>query len=462
MKDKKMLQTIILAAGRSVRFKSKRTKLAHGLFGKTMIERILEIAKASNPERLIVVVGDNKAELESYLNIPKIHVVHQKKPLGTGHALLQCKDYVNKAHPILVMNADTPLLRCESLSTFLRKSKLDKNTIHIVTAQLSNPVGYGRIIRNKRNEVAGIIEETECSEANRMIKEINVGFYLFSSGKIFSYLEQIGNDNAKGEYYLPDALELAVKHGNKLVGTCVIEEEEAYGINTRADLARAERILRTRKAKELMQDGVTILDVETCFIQEEITIGQDTIVHPGVIIEGSSRIGEDCILNSFIRIKDTRIGNNVIIYDHTVIESAVIEDGARIGPYARIRPETRICEGAKIGNFVELKKTTFGKFSKANHLTYLGDAVVGQNTNIGCGTITCNYDGEKKHPTNIEDNVFVGSDVQFVAPVRIGKGAYIAAGSTITEDVPDYALGIARGRQENKLDWVKRKKKTKE
>ena len=246
------------------------------------------------------------------------------------------------------------------------------------------------------------------------------------------------------------------------MGTCVIEEEEAYGINTRADLARAERILRTRKAKELMQDGVTILDVETCFIQEEITIGQDTIVHPGVIIEGSSRIGEDCILNSFIRIKDTRIGNNVIIYDHTVIESAVIEDGARIGPYARIRPETRICEGAKIGNFVELKKTTFGKYSKANHLTYLGDAVVGQNTNIGCGTITCNYDGKKKHPTNIDDNVFVGSDVQFVAPVRIGKGAYIAAGSTITEDVPDYALGIARGRQENKLDWVKRKKKTKE
>lgn len=455
-------QTIILAAGRSVRFNSKHSKLIHKLFGKTIIERVLEIAYASSPERIIVVVGENMDELKPYLSDSRIHIVHQKEPLGTGHALLQCKDHISANLPILVMNADTPLLRGESLIKFLNKCELAENKIHLLTVQISNPSGYGRILRNYRNEVTAIKEETECSDEEKMVKEINVGFYLFSTGKFFSYLEQVGRNNSKGEYYLTDAIKLAVECGDRIIGIGTIEEGEAYGINSRADLARAERILRLRKAEELMREGVTILDMETCYIHEGVTVGQDTIIHPGVIIEGSSSIGGDCILNAFIRISDSRIGNNVVIYDHTVIESALINDQARIGPYARIRPETLIGEGAKIGNFVELKKTTIGKKSKANHLSYLGDAVIGENANIGAGTITCNYDGFKKHTTIIEDEVFVGSDTQFVAPVKIGKGAYIAAGSTITKDVPDYALGIARGKQENRLDWVKRKKKIKE
>jgi bifunctional UDP-N-acetylglucosamine pyrophosphorylase / glucosamine-1-phosphate N-acetyltransferase len=456
------LQTIILAAGKSVRFNSKRSKLVHKLLGKTIMERILDSAKATKPERIIVVVGDNWAELEPYLNHPEIYLLQQKEPLGTGHALLQCKEIVDTKNPVLVMNADTPLLRSESLVQFLSQCEIADNALNLLTVSVREPAGYGRIIRNYRNEVIAIKEEAECTDEEKNIKEINAGFYLFSDGKIFSYLEQIGCNNAKGEYYLTDAIKMAVEQGDRIMGICSIEEAEAYGINSRADFARAERILRRRKAEQLMRDGVTIMDEETCYVHENVVIGRDTILYPGVIIEGDSQVGEDCVINSWVRIKDTRMGSRVMVFDHTVIESAVIEDEVRIGPFARIRPETRIGEGAKIGNFVELKKTTLGKYSKANHLSYLGDATIGEKANIGAGTITCNYDGYKKYQTIIGDEVFVGSDTQFVAPVTIGKGAYIAAGSTITKDVPENALGVARGRQENKLDWVKKKKKIKE
>lgn len=459
LNNKKFLQIIILAAGKSVRFKSSKSKLFHNLLGKPIITRIVELAARLNPLEIFLVVGKNKDEIENYLRGYKVKLILQQEPKGTAHALLQCKDYIERDSALLVMNADTPLMKEQSLINFVESIKKDNSGIYLLTMKINEPTGYGRIIRNKENQIIEIIEESDCNKEQKEIKEVNAGFYLFPSLKIFSLLEEIRPNNLKGEYYLTDVIRLAIKRGYKVYGIELENFEEAYGINNRKDLSQAEKILRLRKIEQIFQDGVSIINPENCYIQEEVRIGMDTIIYPGVILEGSTEIGTDCIIYSNVRIKDSKIGNKVMIYDFSIIEGSVIEDNVSIGPFARIRPETLISEGARIGNFVELKKTKFGRGSKANHLSYLGDAEIGEYTNIGAGTITCNYDGIKKHVTIIEDEVFVGSDTQFIAPVKIGKGAYIAAGSTITKDVPPYSLGIARGRQQNKLDWVKKRKK---
>ncbi len=459
--EKNYFQIIILAAGKSIRFKSFKSKLIHNLLGKPIIKRILELAVSLNPLDIFVVVGENHNDLEPFIKEFKLKIIHQNNALGTGHALLQCKDYIERESPLLVMNADTPLMKKETLIKFLENIKKDKEGIYILTMKISEPTGYGRIIRDKRNEIIGILEELECNEEQKRIKEVNAGFYIFPSREIFCLLGELKSDNEKGEYYLTDVIKIAAEKGYRIYGIELENPNEAYGINNRRDLYLAERILRLNKINEIFREGVSIMDEANCYIEEDVKIGMDTLIYPGAILEGATEIGKECVIYSNVRIKDSKIGNKVKIYDFSVIEGAEIEDNVNIGPFARIRPESIICEGARIGNFVEVKKTKFGRYSKANHLSYLGDAVIGENTNIGAGTITCNYDGVRKNETIIEDEVFVGSDSQFVAPVRIGKGAYIAAGSTITKDVPPYSLGIARGRQENKLDWVKRKKNIK-
>jgi len=459
--DKNYFQIIILAAGKSIRFKSFKSKLTHNLLGKPIIKRILQLAVSLNPLDKFIVVGENHNDLEPYIKEFKMKAIHQYEALGTGHALLQCKDFIEAEAPLLVMNADTPLMKKETMIKFLENIQKDSGGIYILTMRINEPIGYGRIVRDSRNEIIGILEESECNEEQKRIKEVNAGFYIFPSREIFTLLEEIKSDNKKGEYYLTDVIKIAAEKGHRIYGIELENPDEAYGINNRRDLYIAERILRLNKISEIFKEGVSIMDEDNCYIEEDVKIGVDTIIYPGVILEGATEIGKECVIYSNVRIKDSKIGDKVKIYDFSVIEGAEIANNVSIGPFARIRPESIICEGARVGNFVELKKTRFGRYSKANHLSYLGDAIIGDNTNIGAGTITCNYDGVRKNETIIEDEVFIGSDTQFVAPVRIGKGAYIAAGSTITKDVPPYSLGIARGRQENKLDWVKRKKNIK-
>jgi len=327
----------------------------------------------------------------------------------------------------------------------------------VATAVVERPYGYGRIVRTK-GRIARIVEERDASPAVRQIREINSGIYAFDLRPLFDALRSTAAQNAQGEYYLTDLV--AIYRRRKLrVETLLVEDpQEIRGINSRTELAEVSRIVRQTKNEELMAAGVTIIDPATTYIDPDVEIGPDTVIHPGVAIQGQTRVGAACEIHSHVRIVDSQIADKAVIQDFCLILGSRIAENASVGPFAHLRPETVVGDGAKIGNFVELKKTTLGPGSKANHLTYLGDATIGAKVNVGAGTITCNYDGIAKHPTVIDDGAFIGSDSQLIAPVRIGKGAYVAAGSSITEDVPPGALGIARGRQTNVADWVERRK----
>jgi bifunctional UDP-N-acetylglucosamine pyrophosphorylase/glucosamine-1-phosphate N-acetyltransferase len=326
-----------------------------------------------------------------------------------------------------------------------------------MTANVERPYGYGRIVRTE-GRIARIVEERDASPTERQIREINSGIYAFDLAPLFDALRGIASQNAQGEFYLTDLI--AIYRRRKLPVETLLNEHphEIRGINSRTELAEVSRIVRQTKNEELMAAGVTIIDPTTTYIDPDVQVGPDTVIHPGVLLEGQTRIGAACELHAQVRIVDSEIGDQVTVNNFCLIVGAQVADGAQVGPFAHLRPETRVGEKAKVGNFVELKKTTLGPGSKANHLSYLGDATIGANVNVGAGTITCNYDGERKHPTVIEDGAFIGSDTQLIAPVRVGKGAYVGAGSSITEDVPAGALGIARGRQSNVQGWVERKK----
>jgi bifunctional UDP-N-acetylglucosamine pyrophosphorylase/glucosamine-1-phosphate N-acetyltransferase len=327
----------------------------------------------------------------------------------------------------------------------------------VVTAILERPYGYGRVIRIG-GEIVRIVEERDASLDQRKVQEINSGIYAFDLAPLFDALRGIASANAQGEYYLTDLIGIYRKR--KLpVGTLTIEHpEEIRGVNSRTELAEVSAIVRQKKNEELMAAGVTIVDPATTYIDPDVEVGRDTVIHPGVVLEGQTRVGAACEIQAYVRVVDSEIADRVTINSFCLIAGARVADGAAIGPFAHLRQDTELGQGAKVGNFVELKKTVLGPGSKANHLSYLGDATIGTNVNIGAGTITCNYDGRKKHPTVIEDGAFIGSDTQLIAPVRIGKGAYVGAGSSITTDVPDGALGIARGRQSNVEGWAARKK----
>jgi len=453
------VHVVILAAGQGTRMKSKLPKVLHPLAGRPLIEHVLRTANAVSPATVTLIVG-HAADLvrERLGSRPNTDFALQEPQLGTAHALQQAEARLaGKSGTVVLLSGDVPLLSEATLRRLIETHHGAGAAATVITAFVERPYGYGRIVRT-RGRIARIVEERDASPDVRQIREINSGIYAFDLAPLFDALRGIASQNAQGEFYLTDLI--GIYRRRKLtVETLVVDnQQEIRGINSRSELAEVSRIVRQTKNEELMAAGVTIIDPATTYIDQNVEIGADTVIHPGVTIEGQSRIGAACEIHANVRIVDSEIADKTVINNFCLIIGSRIAEGASVGPFAHLRPETVVGEGAKIGNFVELKKTTMGPGSKANHLAYLGDATIGAKVNVGAGTITCNYDGTKKHPTIIEDGAFIGSDSQLIAPVRIGKGAYVGAGSSITEDVPDGALGIARGRQTNVAGWVERRK----
>jgi len=451
---------VILAAGQGTRMKSRLPKVLHRVAGHPMVEHVLKTAGAISPATETLIVGHGadmvRARLEGRHR--GLQFALQEPQLGTAHALQQAETILTgQTGTLILLSGDVPLLTASTLRKLVETHRNAGAAATVVTAIVERPYGYGRVVRTK-GRIARIVEERDASADVRRIREINGGIYAFDLASLWEALRGIASQNAQGEYYLTDLI--AIYRRRKLpVETLIVENaQEIRGVNSRAELAEVSRIVRQTKNEELMAAGVTLVDPATTYIDTDVEIGADTVIHPGVVIEGHTKIGSACEIQGSVRICDSEIADRVTVHNFCLIIGARVAADASIGPFAHLRPETVVGEGAKIGNFVELKKTTMGPGSKANHLAYLGDATIGAKVNVGAGTITCNYDGVNKNATIIEDGAFIGSDTQLIAPVRIGKGAYVGAGSSITEDVPAGALGIARGRQSNVEGWVERKK----
>jgi len=453
------VHVVILAAGQGTRMKSALPKVLHPVAGQPMVEHVLRAAGTLSPTTVTLVVGHGADFVRKQLgNSQKVAFALQEPQLGTAHALQQAESFLaNREGTVVLLSGDVPLLSGSTLRNLVRTHQAAGAAATVLTAVVERPYGYGRIVR-QNGRIARIVEERDASAEVRQIREINSGVYAFDLPPLFDALRGIASQNAQGEYYLTDLIGI-YKRRKRPVETLLIDNaEEIRGVNSRTELAEVSKIVRQTKNEELMAAGVTIIDPSTTYIDQDVEIGPDTVIHPGVVIEGQTKIGAACEIHGSVRIRDSEIADKVMIQNFCLLIGARVAEGASIGPFAHLRPESVVGERAKVGNFVELKKTTMGPGSKANHLAYLGDATIGANVNVGAGTITCNYDGTHKHPTTIEDGAFIGSDSQLIAPVRIGKGAYVAAGSSITEDVPDGALGIARGRQSNVEGWAERRK----
>jgi bifunctional UDP-N-acetylglucosamine pyrophosphorylase/glucosamine-1-phosphate N-acetyltransferase len=450
---------VILAAGKGTRMKSAMPKVLHPAGGLPLIEHVLRAADALKPATTVLVVGHLAAQVQEALSKrPGLRFALQEPQLGTGHALLQAEPHLAGATgTVVLLSGDVPLLRAETLADLVQRHESAGAAATVLTARVSGPHEYGRIVR-ENGRIAAIVEHKDATPAQRAIDEVNSGIYAFALEPLFDALRSIGSANAQGEYYLPDLVGIYRARG-KVVETMMLDDpRQILGVNSRRELADVSAILKTTKNDALMASGVSLVDPATAYIGPDVEIGPDTIVHPNVYLEGTTRIGANCQIHAGVRIIDSTIDDGAIINNYCVIRESHVRSGAELGPFAHLRPLSDVGEKAKVGNFTELKKTSLGKGSKAPHLSYLGDAVIGEKVNVGAGTITCNYDGTHKHQTVIEDGAFIGSDSQLVAPVRIGKGAYIAAGSSIVEDVPAGALGIARGKQTNKPGWVEKKK----
>jgi bifunctional UDP-N-acetylglucosamine pyrophosphorylase/glucosamine-1-phosphate N-acetyltransferase len=451
---------VVLAAGKGTRMKSARPKVLHEAGGLPLIEHVLRAADGLQPSSVTMVIGHQTELVRSGLaGRPDIHFAIQEPQLGTGHALLQAEPFLQgKTGTVLLLSGDVPLLRPETVVRLATSHDQAGAAATVLTAVVDPPDGYGRIVR-RDGRIAAIVEHKDASADERGIAEVNSGIYAFDLEPLFAALSEIGAANAQGEYYLPDLVRIYRDRGLPVETVTVDDSREILGVNSRRELADVTAILRDRKNQTLMAAGVTIVDPATTWIDPDVDVGSDTVLRPAVYLEGRTRIGSRCEVHSGTRIVDSVVGDDVVIGNYCVIVRSQVERGARIGPFAHLRPDSHVGEEAHIGNFVELKKTTMGPGSKANHLAYLGDATIGAKVNVGAGTITCNYDGVAKHPTVIEEGAFIGSDSQLIAPVRVGKGAYVAAGSSITEDVPADALAIARGKQVNKPGWASRRKK---
>ena len=454
------IHVVVLAAGKGTRMKSGLPKVLHRAAGLPLIEYTLRAAESLAPSTIVVVVGHQADQLKAALaKRLGLGFAVQEPQLGTGHALLQAEPLLRDARGTLVLlSGDVPLLRAETLGVLVRSHDSRKAAATVLTAVVAEPHGYGRIVR-EGDRISAIVEDKDASAEQRQICEINSGVYAFDIAPLFSALREIGASNAQGEYYLPDLVRIYRARGLTVETVRLDDPLEILGVNSRKELSDVATILKATKNGDLMAAGVTIVDPATAFIGPDVTVGADTVIEPGVYLEGTTRIGSGCRIHSGVRIVNSIVDDGAIINNFCVISDSHISRGAQVGPFAHLRPQSDVGEDARVGNFVELKKTSLGRGSKANHLAYLGDATIGEKVNIGAGTITCNYDGTAKYPTVIEDGAFIGSDTQLIAPVRIGKGAYVAAGSSITEDVPPDALGIGRGKQVNKTGWASKKRK---
>jgi bifunctional UDP-N-acetylglucosamine pyrophosphorylase/glucosamine-1-phosphate N-acetyltransferase len=446
---------LILAAGKATRFKSEHSKMLHRLAGRLLGEYILQAAQATRPDCLYMVIGHERDEVRKAFARPGLVFIEQNEQLGTGHAVMTARAELEKcpSATVLALVGDAPLLRPETLLQLVEIHRKSRAAATILTTRLKYPTGYGRVLRD-HDRVRGIVEEKVATPQQKRIREINSGIICFSRTQLLKHLEELSAENAQKEYLLTDLIEIFNRHRLRVGAFPVADAREVLGANDRVELAQIEKLLRLRKAEALMREGVTVVDPQATYIDAEVEVGQDTVIEPGASLLGRTRLGSDCHIQNYCTITDSSLADRVTVRPCSVISSSEIASGVTIGPFARLRPGAVIEENARIGNFVEVKNSRVGRGTKAQHLTYLGDATLGENANIGAGTITCNYDGVKKNPTIIEDGVFIGSGNMLVAPVRIGQGSYTAAGSAITEDVPPHSLAIARSRQITKRGWV--------
>lgn len=492
----KGLGAIVMAAGLGKRMKSKLAKVLHPVAGRPMVLYAVELADRLAGAGVAVVVGYQGAQVKAVidehwasrsglsgtrgtvqrergvtahvknraLQPPSILIAEQKEQLGTGHAVMQARAAFARARggpasTYVILNGDTPLLTDMTVRDLLRLHETERASVTVLTAVLDDPSGYGRVVRDDEDRrVLRIVEDRDATHAEARLHEVNVGTYVVDGSFLFEALDKLQPQNEQKEYYLTDIVGLAVERGLRVSAMVAQDADECLGINTRQQLAAAEKVVRQQLCARWMEAGVTLRDPATIYVDAAVEIGKDTVLYPHVTLEGKTRVGEDCVIRSHSRITDSQLGHRVVVQDSCVIREARLEDDSTVGPFAHLRPGTVLRRAAKVGNFVEMKKADLGEGSKANHLSYLGDARIGRGVNIGAGTITCNYDGVRKHETVIEDEVFVGSDSQLIAPVTVGRGSVVAAGSTITNDVPADALAVARSQQVNRPGWAARRR----
>jgi bifunctional UDP-N-acetylglucosamine pyrophosphorylase / glucosamine-1-phosphate N-acetyltransferase len=454
-----------MAAGKGTRLKSKHPKVLHEVGGKPILAHVVTSATKVIPAQdVFAVIGHEADRVRQAVAHTGVNFVVQAEQRGTGHALMVAREALAPYDQVIVLSGDAPLISPETIQKLRDFHGINHSSMTILSAELENPTGYGRVIRKGEGspEVKAVVEEKSATPAQRKLREINSGFYAFDAKVLFKHIDELSNDNPHAEFYLTDMAAILGKAKKRVVAVMATDPNEILGSNTRAEMVEIDEHMRMAKCRQLMANGVTIFYPQSCVIDCDVEIGADTVIEPFVQILGNTRIGSDCRIRSYTVISNSVIADGVSILPACVLDGAQVLKGATVGPYSRLRPGSEIGEGAHVGNFVETKKTRMGKGSKANHLTYLGDAEIGAGVNIGAGTITCNYDGAHKHTTVIEDGVFIGSDSTLVAPVKVGQGAYVAAASCITDDVPSDSLAVARARQIVKEGWVNAKRASRE
>ena len=448
---------VILAAGKGTRMKSALPKVLHAVGGRPMLRHVMTAAEQAGAKRTIVVVGFGGDQVQAKIGAAAEYVL-QAEQLGTGHAMMQVQPVLaGFSGTILLLCGDTPLLTDKTLLALVAAHQQSGAAATVLTAMPADATGYGRILRNESGQVLGIVEQKDATPEQKKIGEINTGIYCFEAAPLFAALAGLTCNNAQKEYYLTDVLAILAQAGQQVGAVEVSDFQETLGINSRLQLAEAEAILRRRKLVELMDSGVTVMDPASTFVDATVSVGEDTVLYPFTWLEGETTIGRDCRIGPNSRIADSQLGDAVTLHFSYAHECKIAE-GVTVGPYVHLRPDTQLAAGVKVGNFVEIKNSLVGQGSKVPHLSYIGDTDIGSGVNIGSGTITVNYDGKKKHRTHIGDDAFIGCNTNLVAPVSVGAGAYIAAGSTITKDVPDGALGVGRARQSNIAGWAEKKK----
>lgn len=449
------LLTVILAAGKGTRMKSRLPKVLHKIGGKPMVEQVLCAAQAAGSERNVIVVGFGGEAVMQALE-GRAEFAMQTEQLGTGHAVMQARDRLQDWDgTVLVVCGDTPLLTPKTLKSLWEEHEAQGAKATVLTAKMADPTGYGRVIRDTEGTVVKIVEQKDASEEEKLVDEVNTAIYCFDAKALLSTLDSLTCNNAQGEYYLTDVIGILRTRGERVWAVVADDASEVQGVNSRVQLAQAQEVLKQRKNRQLMEDGVTIIDPASTFVDTDVEIGADTVLFPYTWLSGKTKIGENSVIGPNVMIEDSTVGSEVqmkFVYAH----ECTVKDGVTIGPYVHLRPNTVIENNVKIGNFIEVKNSTVGEGSKLPHLSYIGDTDMGARVNVGCGTIMVNYDGKNKHRTTIEDDAFIGCNSNLVAPVNIGRGSFIAAGSTITKDVPEDALGVARATQKNIDGWAEK------
>ena len=458
---KSEFSVLILAAGKATRFKSERSKLLHRLAGRCLGEYPLRAAFASGAAQVYMVVGHQSGDVQKAFARPGVTFIEQEEQLGTGHALMAARKELDRSSSVdlAVLVGDAPLLQPGTLRDLVDTHRRRRAAATILTVLLDRPQGYGRVVRGSDGRVRRIVEEKVATPAERRIREVSSGMLCFSRARLLEHLDGLSADNPQKEYLLTDLVEILARRRQRVEAVQAADPAEVLGVNDRVELAQAEVILRRRKAEALMRDGVTIVDPAATYIDDEVTVGRDTVIDPGVSLLGSTRVGRDCLVRPYCVITDSQIGDRVTVRPLTVMSASSVASDAMVGPFLHLRDGAEVGPETRVGNFVEVKKSRIGRGSKAGHLTYLGNAELGEKVNVGAGTVTCNYDGKAKYPTYIEDGVFIGSGSMLVAPVRVGRGAYVAAGSTITSDVPPDSLALGRAPQVVKEGWAKKRGK---